>query len=81
MHGYSEIRKYSYMNREWLKALLSEQQITQAELAEAMDMTAPRLSEVIHGRRRLALGEAQRMARFLGVTMEEVVAHAGQAAA
>lgn len=69
------------MDRNWLQSLLKDRDANLGDLANAMGIQQSRISEMFQGKRRLTAGEAKRMAEFLGVTIEEVVNHAGQAAA
>ena len=72
----SDFRNLFGMNRSWVKTLLAERDFTQNALATAMGLTPPRLSETLHGRRRISLGEAKKMADFLSVTIDDVWTHA-----
>ena len=66
------------MDREWLKGRLQAAGLTQAALAAAMNLSPPRLSELVAGRRRLSLHEAAAMAAALQVDLNEVWQHYGQ---
>jgi plasmid maintenance system antidote protein VapI len=69
------------MDRNWLQQQLKNRGATLGDLAAAMGIQQSRLSEMFKGKRRLTAGEAQRMAAFLDVGWEDVLAHAGKAAA
>jgi len=69
-----------FMNKIWVKTLLTDRSATQSALAAAMGLTPPRLSETLHGRRRILLSEAKRMADFLDVSIDDVWAHSSEIA-
>jgi len=66
------------MDREWVVKKLQLRDARLMDLARAMRISQPRLSEMFAGQGRLTAGQAQRMAHYLGVSMEEVARRAGE---
>lgn len=65
------------MGAHWLKSRLKEIGESQATLANALGVAAPRISEIIHGKRRILFAEGPKIAKFLGWSMTELQRHAG----
>src|SRR4249920_3160158 len=62
----------------WLKARLREQGKTPTALAKALGVAAPRVYEMIAGRRHIQPNEIEPMAKFLEWSMEEINSHLPQ---
>jgi hypothetical protein len=56
----------------WLKARLREQGKTPTALAKALGVAAPRVYEMISGRRHIQPNEIEPMAKFLDWSMDEI---------
>lgn len=61
------------MSIEWLKQTLDESRISQAELAEAMGLSADKLSKMLNGKRQLKASELEAAKRFFGKRAKPLV--------
>lgn len=66
------------MRRDWIDRRLKARHASKGDLAGAMRISQSRLSEVLAEKRRLTAGEAARMAGFLQVPIEELIAAVGE---
>jgi DNA-binding transcriptional regulator YdaS (Cro superfamily) len=65
------------VNRVWFVDRLASRNISQRKLAGLMDMDASAVSLMLSGKRKMSAQEAGDVARLLGVTVDEVLRHAG----
>lgn len=65
------------INKVWFVDRLAARKISQRKLAGLMDMDASAVSLMLNGKRKMSAQEAGEVARLLGVTVEEVLRHAG----
>jgi hypothetical protein len=65
------------VNKPWFVDRLAARHISQRKLAVMMDMDASAVSLMLNGKRKMSAQEASEVARLLGVTVEEVLRHAG----
>lgn len=65
------------INTVWFVDRLAVRKISQRKLASLMDMDASAVSLMLNGKRKMSAQEAGEVARLLGVTVEEVMRHAG----
>ena len=56
-----------------LKQLMDSRSVTQAELADAVGVSEAAISYILRGLKQPSLAVAQRMAEFLGVTVDELL--------
>lgn len=61
----------------WFKDRLADRDLTQRKVAATLDLDPAAVSLLLKGVRRMQIDEAARMAELLGVTLDEVMAHAG----
>lgn len=61
------------INGERMKELMKEQGITNKELAEAVGVTEAMISYIIRGLRDTTVGTMARIAKHLGVGIDEIV--------
>ena len=61
----------------WFRDRLADRQLSQRRLARHIGLDAAAVSLMFRGRRRMQLTEAAQIARLLGVTLDEVLSHAG----
>lgn len=59
--------------QEWIKERMKSLKIRQSDLASALGLPGPRVSEIIHGRRLVKLEEAQPLADALEMPVSEVL--------
>lgn len=59
---------------QWIQEFLDRLGKSQADLAAHLGVARPRVSEMIHGKRRLQPNEIAKLARFLGVSPDRIVA-------
>ena len=65
------------IDKAWFRQKLSEKGSSQVRLAKVLDIDPAGISLMLNGKRAMKAHEAAAIARFLGVTVEEVVAKAG----
>lgn len=65
------------VDTQWFRFRLQDRRMTQRQLASLMKMDPASVSLMLRGQRRMQLMEAERMAYFLNVGVEEVLFHAG----
>jgi len=56
-----------------VRKVLSEQRMTQREVAAAMRVSEGALSDKLRGRRRFTLDDLDRLARYLGITLGQLL--------
>jgi transcriptional regulator with XRE-family HTH domain len=61
----------------WFQNLLADRRISQRGLAKKLGLDAAAVSLMFRGKRRMQMHEAADVARLLGVSLDEVLAHAG----
>lgn len=61
------------LNYQKLKQLMDSRSVTQAELADAVGVSEATISYILRGLKQPSLVVAQRMAKFLGVTVDELL--------
>lgn len=61
------------LNYQKLKHLMESRSVTQAELAEEVGVSEAAISYILRGLKQPSLAVAQRMAEFLGVTVDELL--------
>lgn len=61
------------MSKHWIEQRLQEIGRRKAELADALEIDRSRVSEVLGGRRRIAVNELPKVSRFLRIPVSEVV--------
>lgn len=64
------MKRESTILQEIIKRYAHHHGITQADVAESLGMTEATLSRKLSGSRCISFGEARRMAKLLGVSME-----------
>lgn len=64
-------------NARWFQNLLADKRLSQRQLAKRMGLDPAAVSLMIHGKRKMSAVEASELARQLGVTVDEVLLHAG----
>lgn len=69
------------VNRKFFENLMAEKRLSLRALAAKMNMTHSQLSLTFSGDRRMQLSEAAQLAQIFGVSLEQVAAAAGVAAA
>ncbi len=65
------------MDATWFQQALDRAGVSQADLARHLRLAPSAISRMLKGERQMKLLEAVQVAAFLGVTQEEVLAHAG----
>ena len=65
------------IDKKWFDDLLMDRRMTQRELAAAIDMDPSSLNLLLQGKRRMTTQKASDIARILGVSIEDVIAHSG----
>lgn len=65
------------MDAQWFQARIKDQRKSQRALAQVLGIDPAQVSNMFKGRRRMQLGEANAIAGFLNVAVEEVLRHAG----
>lgn len=65
------------VNTKWFRAQLSDQGKSQADLARHMDIDKASLTRIFQGKRRLQLEECKKIARFLGLPVDDILTNAG----
>lgn len=68
---------HTVINKRWFDGQLAAREISQRKLAKMMDMDPSALSLMLSGKRKMTAAEASDVARLLGVSVEEVLRHAG----
>jgi transcriptional regulator with XRE-family HTH domain len=61
----------------WFQNLLADRRISQRGLAKKLGLDAAAVSLMFRGKRRMQMHEAADVARLLGVSLDEVLEHAG----
>jgi transcriptional regulator with XRE-family HTH domain len=61
----------------WFQNLLADRRMSQRGLAKKLGLDPAAVSLMFRGKRRMQMHEAAEVARLLGVTMDEVMEHAG----
>lgn len=61
----------------WFQNALADKRLSQRKLASMLGLDPAAVSLMIRGRRKLSAAEAAEIARFLGVSVEEVLTRAG----
>lgn len=61
----------------WFQNRLADQRLSQRRLAAMLNLDPAAVSLMIRGKRRMSAAEAAEIARFLGVSVEEVLVRAG----
>lgn len=61
----------------WFKDALRDRKMTQRQLAKAVGMDPSSLSLLLSGKRRMTVGTADLIAKAIGVSLDEVIVHAG----
>ena len=61
------------MNRNWIENRLQKVDKRKAEMARALGITTPRVSEILVGKRRLRASEIKPLAAFLDVGVSELL--------
>jgi hypothetical protein len=69
------------VDKAWFADRLAMRKISQRKLAGMMDMDASAMSLMLSGKRKMSAQEAGEVAKLLGVSVEEVMRHAGIAVA
>ena len=69
------------VDKAWFADRLAMRKISQRKLAGMMDMDASAMSLMLSGKRKMSAAEAGDVAKLLGVSVEEVMRHAGIAIA
>lgn len=67
------------MDKDWFERKLAHKGHSLRALARAIDIDPSAASRMLNGQRKMKLPEAEKIARFLGATTEEVLAAAGVA--
>lgn len=67
------------IDREWFLDTLAKQNKSVRGLARHMEIDASAVSRMLSGKRKMRMDEAGEIARFLGVTVSDVLSHAGVA--
>ena len=67
----------SNFNAVWFTGKLEEQQLSKRQLAKLMGLDPAAVSLMLRGLRKMSANEAGEIASLLGVTVEEVLRHAG----
>lgn len=70
-------RQRRAINTRWFKEVLRERQMSQAKLADEMDLDPSAISLAFRGERDIRADEAAEMARILRVPLEDVLRNAG----
>lgn len=65
------------INKRWFLDRLAERKQSQRALARYMELDASAITHVLNGKRRMQLPEAEVIARFIAVPVDEVLRHAG----
>lgn len=65
------------INTRWFQDRLADRRISQRGLAKKLGLDAAAVSLMFRGKRRMQMHEAADVARLLGVSLDEVLAHAG----
>lgn len=65
------------MDTRWFVDKLADKQMSQRELARRLDLDSSAVSLTFRGKRKMKLTEAAKIARLLGVPVDEVLHHAG----
>jgi transcriptional regulator with XRE-family HTH domain len=61
----------------WFQNLIADRRLSQRRLAKQLGLDPAAVSLMFRGKRRMQMHEAADVARLLGVSMDEVLAHAG----
>ena len=61
----------------WFQNLIADRRLSQRRLAKQLGLDPAAVSLMFRGKRRMQMNEAADVARLLGVSMDEVLAHAG----
>jgi transcriptional regulator with XRE-family HTH domain len=61
----------------WFQDLLADRRLSQRRLAKQLGLDPAAVSLMFRGKRRMQMHEAADVARLLGVSLDEVLAHAG----
>ncbi|SBW15294.1 hypothetical protein BR10RB9215_C12145 [Brucella sp. 10RB9215] len=64
-------------SKKWFLDRLKDKRLTQVKLAELLDMSPSTLSLLFAGKRKMRVEQAAEISRFLGVPLNDVMAHAG----
>lgn len=64
-------------NQKWFSDQLRDKKLTQAKLAELLQMSPSGLSLLLSGKRRMRVEQAAEIARFVGAPIADVMRHAG----
>jgi transcriptional regulator with XRE-family HTH domain len=75
MTGIRVLRYESDTMNKWLKDRMRDLKIRQSDLAKAMGVEQPRISEIVRGERQVKLEEAVVIARVCRMSLEEVMGH------
>jgi transcriptional regulator with XRE-family HTH domain len=67
----------SHINKKWFTDKLADHKISQRRLAEMMHLDPAAMNRTFKGSRKMQLDEAANIAKFMGVSIEEVLANAG----
>jgi transcriptional regulator with XRE-family HTH domain len=70
-------KQSSVTKAEWFRAMLKQKHISQRRLAMEMGIDPAAMSRILHGTRKLQLGEAKQIAGILGVQLSDVLLAAG----
>lgn len=65
------------IDQRWFQDTLRDRKMTQRELAAAIDVDPSSLSLLLSGKRRMTVETAGRIAKAMGVSLDDVVVHAG----
>jgi transcriptional regulator with XRE-family HTH domain len=65
------------VNERWFKSQFALKRLSQRKLAEYLNLDPSAVTHTIRGKRRMQLDEAVKIARFLGVAVEQVLQNAG----
>jgi transcriptional regulator with XRE-family HTH domain len=74
-------REIPKMDTNWFLEALDKAGLSQADLARHLTLAPSAVSRMLRGERQMKLSEAVKVAQFLGVTQEEVLAHASDESA